>query len=102
MRTRLVAAAPILLVMGMLALSGCDSSTSSAQTQAEFAPGAFPPTLSGEDYHAESWTRSDCLVCHDQGVKDAPKMKHTSVPAIAADSKCRTCHVLIADQKASD
>jgi cytochrome c5 len=100
MRAGLAAVASMLLVIGALALSGCDSSAPSATVQAGFAPGAFPPTLTGEDYHSKSWTRTDCLTCHELGVKDAPKMRHVSVPEIAAEAKCRTCHVLIADQMA--
>ena len=98
MRAQLSTAASILLVLGLLALSGCSSEEATASTG--FEPGAFPPTLSGEEYHEKSWTRTDCLTCHEQGVNDAPKMKHVSIPEIAAGAKCRTCHVFIADQKA--
>ncbi len=98
MRARLAAAAAILLVIGTLALSGCGSSSASAD--AEFAPGAFPPILTGEEYHVGAWTRTDCLTCHEEGLDDAPKMRHVSVVEIAADSKCRTCHVLILEEKA--
>jgi hypothetical protein len=92
-------AACLLCTVSLLCLAGCGGD-SSANAAADFAPGAFPPTLSGEDYHIKSWTRTDCLTCHEQGVNEAPKMRHVSVPAIAAEAKCRTCHVLIPEQKA--
>ena len=100
MRARYVAAARVLLVIATLTFAGCDSSETASSVKVDFAPGAFPPTLSGEEYHGRSWTREDCLVCHEIGVKEAPKMRHISLPEIAASAKCRTCHVLIADQKA--
>jgi cytochrome c5 len=98
MRALYVAAVHLSLVMGALTLSGCGSSDA-ANAQLDFAPGAFPPTLSAEEYHANSWTREDCLTCHQQGVQNAPKMRHVSLPEIAAGAKCRTCHVLIADEE---
>ena len=55
-------------------------------------------TLSAEEYHTNSWTREDCLTCHQQGVQNAPRMRHVSLPEIAASAKCRTCHVLVADE----
>ncbi len=104
MRARFVAVFPMMLLIGALALSGCDSSQSSTDSnlnaRADFVAGAFPPTLSGEDYHLQPWTRTDCLICHEQGVDKAPPMRHTSVPEIAASAKCRTCHVLIVEDKA--
>jgi hypothetical protein len=97
MRAGYVAAVHLSLVIVALTLSGCGSSDT-ASANADFAPGAFPPTLSAEEYHANSWTREDCMTCHQQGVQDAPKMRHVSVPEIAASAKCRTCHVLIVNE----
>ncbi|MCA9184644.1 MAG: hypothetical protein KDA99_03465 [Planctomycetales bacterium] len=88
--------AATLFAMLLLALnSGCQpGSTSTAAGET----GAFPPTISDTDYHGRSWTRSDCLVCHEAGVQNAPKIKHTSVPPLAREAKCRTCHVQILGQ----
>ena len=72
---------------------GCDQG--SAVQASKFAPGAFPPVLSDTEYHQRSWTRKDCATCHESGVNQAPKMIHSSVPPLAAEAKCRTCHTLI-------
>ncbi len=81
------------LVAALPVLTGCGQSTT-AQS-AGFAAGAFPPTLSDTTYHQQSWTREDCLVCHETGQQDAPVVKHVSVPELAMEAKCRTCHVLV-------
>jgi hypothetical protein len=60
-----------------------------------FALGAFPPTMPDDADHREPWSRTDCLSCHAQGANEAPKMEHTSVPPLAEEAKCRTCHVLV-------
>ena len=83
-----------LLLGAFVVLPGCDTAQTRATTG--FAPGAFPPTLSDTDYHRDSWTRDDCRTCHDTGVDKAPKTVHASLPLLAKDSKCRTCHVFIA------
>ena len=94
-KIQIVAAVVLLLSAAVILVSGCQHS-GEAQAQSDFAPGAFPPTVSDTDYHRRSWTRSDCLACHETGVQEAPVMRHTSVPALAKDAKCRTCHVFIA------
>lgn len=86
------------VVLGLLILLlpltvGCDA-PNTAQS-ADFAAGAFPPTLSDTAYHQQAWTRADCLVCHEMGKEGAPLMKHVSVPSAAQEAKCRSCHVLI-------
>ena len=81
----------LLLAVGLMTLLGACQKTSSAES--EFAPGAFPPTLSNKDYHQKSWQREDCLTCHEKGVNDAPAVKHVSVSKLAKGAKCRTCHV---------
>ncbi len=72
-------------------LAACQKSQSA---DADYAPGAFPPTLSATEYHQRAWSRTDCMTCHETGVQNAPKVKHLSVPDIAKNSKCRTCHVV--------
>ena len=82
-----------LLIVVLPFFVGCGAPTT-AQS-ADFAAGAFPPTLSDTAHHQQSWTRADCLVCHETGKEDAPLMKHVSVPPAAQEAKCRSCHVLI-------
>ena len=82
--------------MLLLPATGCDQPTAA---QSDFAAGAFPPTLSDMDYHQRSWTRTDCLVCHETGVDQAPAMKHNSLPPLVKEGKCRTCHVFIEGSK---
>ncbi len=95
--------APLLLIGAMVALAGCDKGQPNAgnvqAAESDFATGAFPPILTDTDYHTKPWTRDDCLKCHEEGVDDAPKVRHVSLPALAKDAKCRTCHVLIVGQK---
>ena len=85
--------AGMLLLPLALSLAGCSEPS---RAQSEFAPGAFPPTMSDMEYHRSDWTRSDCLACHESGVNEAPLMRHVSVPDLAKDAKCRTCHVFVA------
>ena len=93
MKIQILAAVLLLLSAAVLLVLGCQRS---GQAQSDFAPGAFPPTVSDMDYHRRSWTRVDCLACHETGIQEAPVMRHVSVPALAKDAKCRTCHVFIA------
>ena len=93
----------IVVALLAVACSGCNKSAtpkaSAAKQSTEFAPGAFPPILTDMDYHQNPWTRTDCLKCHELGLQDAPKIKHTSLPDVAADAKCRTCHVFVKGSK---
>lgn len=67
-----------------------------AETSAEFAENAFPPTMPDTPHHADPWRIPDCLRCHETGVGDAPEVHHASgIPSGALSSKCRTCHVQI-------
>ena len=88
---------PVGALLGLLLLvvsfPGCGKAS---RADAEFAPGAFPPTMSDTEYHRLDWTRSDCLACHENGANEAPVMRHVSVPEVAKDAKCRTCHVFVA------
>lgn len=99
MKPRMMAAFTLLLLIAVVCVSGCSAPSTSNEAQAGFAPGAFPPTLTDVDYHTDAWTRDDCLTCHEKGVNDAPQMRHTSLPPLAKDGKCRSCHVLIHGQK---
>lgn len=58
-----------------------------------FAVAAFPPTLTDRAWHADAWDTNACLRCHETGVGDAPMIQHRGLPAIAAEAKCRSCHV---------
>ena len=79
--------------------SGCDKPNTAQSSETDGYPGAFPPTLTDMEYHTNAWTRSDCMVCHEEGVQEAPIVKHKSVPKVALDAKCRTCHVQVAGSK---
>ncbi|MAE28532.1 MAG: hypothetical protein QF724_09310 [Planctomycetota bacterium] len=61
----------------------------------DFAAFAFPPTLPDDDSHRDSWTRTDCLNCHETGIQDAPVVTHEGMPSVLLTAKCRSCHVLI-------
>lgn len=87
-------------IAGGLALAAAGGCTQSPGGASGFPPGAFPPTLSDQEYHSKSWTRGDCLTCHETGVMKAPVMRHTSVPPLAKDAKCRTCHISITEKSA--
>jgi len=58
---------------------------------------AFPPVLPNSKAHLDAWTIEDCLRCHEEGVDDAPVVKHESehLPRLLLKAKCRTCHVQI-------
>lgn len=96
MKIQILAAVLLVLPAALFLIAGCEQG-GRVQAESDFAVGAFPPIMSGTDYHDRSWTRSDCLACHETGTQNAPIMKHVSVPALAKDAKCRTCHVFIAD-----
>ncbi len=89
----------VCLSAGLFLLTGCNSgqSVGNADDSGDFATGAFPPTLSAKEHHKNSWTNKDCLVCHDKGINKAPKVVHSSLTALAKQSKCRTCHVPAGD-----
>lgn len=75
------------------ALVFCLSCSRNTPGSSGFAANAFPPTLPNDEFHARSWSRKDCLVCHETGVKDATVVKHKGMPAHLLNAKCRTCHV---------
>ena len=89
-------AALTLLIAGLVAATaGCGQGAKASGDASKFVPGAFPPTLSDREYHEKSWTRTDCMTCHEKGTFGAPVTKHKSVVPIAKEAKCRSCHVFI-------
>ncbi len=87
------------LALGMVLLVHACGNQSGQVAEEGFALGAFPPVLSDTDYHEDSWTRDDCLTCHEKGKDDAPITKHESgIVDHAKDAKCRTCHVFVVGQ----
>ena len=62
-----------------------------------FNQDAFPPMLPNSSAHLDSWTQKDCLLCHEDGIKGAPVVKHQSqhLPRLLLKVKCRTCHVQV-------
>ncbi len=53
MKIQILAAVLLLLSAAVLLVLGCQRS-GQAQAQSDFAPGAFPPTVSDMDYHRRS------------------------------------------------
>jgi hypothetical protein len=83
------------LLLGLAFLTGCQGEVDPEAK--DYANGAFPPILTDMDYHRNSWTRDDCLTCHEQGVNDSPKLEHKSgLVEHLKQAKCRTCHVFVA------
>ena len=90
----------VLVAALQIICSGCGNVVKeTSATEPDFPPGAFPPTLTDMEYHQKDWIRTDCLTCHEEGVNNAPKLKHVSVPDIAKEAKCRTCHVFVPGSK---
>ena len=61
----------------------------------EFESDAFPPMTPASTLHADAWTIKDCLLCHEDGTKDAPILVHKGLPNRLKTAKCRTCHVQV-------
>lgn len=62
---------------------------------AVFAKNAFPPMIPNSNSHMSTWTRDDCLLCHESGLKKAPVVRHEGLPRILLKAKCRSCHVQV-------
>ena len=93
MRIRLrIGALPLLCCMMLLSACGGKSNTAEGS---DFAPHAFPPTLTDTDYHQKAWANPSCLLCHEHGLEDAPIVKHEGMPDYLKAASCRTCHVQI-------
>ena len=67
----------------------------SEAAQEGFAPNAFPPMIPDSDSHRGVWTKDNCLLCHESGVKGAPIVRHRGMPPILLKAKCRSCHVQV-------
>jgi len=65
-----------------------------------FAKGAFPPPMPDTEDHRGEWKITDCIKCHSEEAGEAPTVKHESLPEILLEVHCRTCHVLIREEKA--
>ena len=59
----------------------------------EYADNAFPPMIPASASHRDAWRKDNCLLCHEDGVRDAPVVKHKDMPKLLLKSKCRSCHV---------
>ncbi len=62
---------------------------------AGFADFAFPPMIPASAHHRKAWRKDDCLLCHEDGLMGAPKVRHKGLPPLALKAKCRTCHVQV-------
>lgn len=67
-----------------------------------FAPDAFPPMIPASPVHGSTWWRDDCMLCHETGIKGAPRVIHQGMPRVLLSSKCRTCHVQVRAVEADD
>ncbi len=67
----------------------------SEAAQEGFAANAFPPMIPDSDSHRAVWTKDNCLLCHESGVKGAPIVRHRGMPPILLKAKCRSCHVQV-------
>lgn len=61
----------------------------------EFASWAFPPLMPNNQKHEQAWGKKNCLLCHEDGTRNAPVIKHEGLPKIVFKAKCRTCHVQV-------
>ncbi|HGY91206.1 MAG TPA: hypothetical protein ENK43_08555 [Planctomycetes bacterium] len=62
---------------------------------AGFAEFAFPPMIPASAEHRKAWRKDDCLLCHEDGLMGAPKVRHKGLPPLTLKAKCRTCHVQV-------
>ncbi len=67
----------------------------SEAAQEGYAANAFPPMIPDSDSHRAVWTKDNCLLCHESGVKGAPIVRHRGMPPILLKAKCRSCHVQV-------
>ncbi len=61
----------------------------------EFTEFSFPPMIPASESHKRGWMQDDCLLCHEDGVRGAPIVKHKGMPSILLTAKCRSCHVQV-------
>jgi cytochrome c5 len=70
--------------------------TASAEPEeafADFARGAFPPTMPEDSSHQDAWMRTDCLLCHGDGINNAPRVAHRGMSHRLLEARCRSCHL---------
>ncbi len=70
-----------------------DTSYTQKTEDSEFASWAFPPMMPNNQKHERAWGKKNCLLCHEDGTRNAPIIKHEGLPKIVLKAKCRTCHV---------
>ncbi len=58
-----------------------------------FTDNAFPPLLPGDEVHAGAWLKSDCMFCHEKGVRESPVVEHAGMSDILLQARCRSCHL---------
>jgi len=63
--------------------------------ESAFEPWAFPPMIPNNENHDQAWGSNNCLLCHEDGTRDSPVVRHEGLPRLALQSKCRTCHVQV-------
>ncbi len=66
-----------------------------------FASWAFPPMMPNNENHDQAWGANSCLLCHEDGTRNAPLIRHEGLPKITLDAKCRTCHVQVRSNESS-
>ena len=71
-------------------------------TPTEFVDNAFPPTLPGDENHSNAWLRTDCLMCHENGIQDATLVQHNGMSKLLLSGNCRSCHVVVAPEAEPD
>lgn len=64
-------------------------------TDSLFEENAFPPMIPASSSHKQAWWKDDCLLCHEDGLRGAPKVVHNGMPRLLLRAKCRTCHVQV-------
>jgi len=91
---RLLLAANILVVMGLLAVVVISSVGSTPGVPAQLEPTPSPSdTIPMGLAHIP--TSNSCLLCHETGIKGAPIIQHEGLPGILLTAKCRSCHVQV-------
>lgn len=66
-----------------------------AEEEQLFAQNAFPPMIPASESHREAWQKDNCLLCHEDGNRGAPIVKHEGMPPLLLKAKCRSCHVQV-------
>lgn len=78
-----------------------DTSVPEFDPETGFASWAFPPLMPNNDKHEQAWGNRNCMMCHEDGIQNAPIVKHVGLPQIALESKCRSCHVQVRSHETS-